>query len=88
MTSRRQKRLACIVGITLIYAGVSVSASAGFGLLAFILYLPGGLAEILRRIGDLATAGVVRLRAGPLGPAGPPDTVALDPEALVEEVLG
>ena len=42
MTSRRQKRIACIVGITLIYAGVSVSASAGFGLLAF-----GDIAQLL-----------------------------------------
>jgi signal transduction histidine kinase len=42
MTSGRQKRIASIVGITLIYAGVSVSASAGFGLLAF-----GDIAQLL-----------------------------------------
>ena len=42
MTSGRQKRIASIVGITLIYAAVSVSASAGFGLLAF-----GDIAQLL-----------------------------------------
>jgi signal transduction histidine kinase len=35
MISRRQWRIACLVGITLIYASVSLSTSAGFGLLAF-----------------------------------------------------
>src|SRR5260370_432169 len=35
MPSRRQWRTADVVGITLIYAGVSLSTSAGFGLLAF-----------------------------------------------------
>ena len=31
--------------------------TSGLGLLAFILYLPGGLAELLHRLGDLVTAG-------------------------------
>jgi signal transduction histidine kinase len=35
MTSRRQWRIACIVGITLAYAIVSLSVPAGFALLAF-----------------------------------------------------
>jgi len=79
-----------LVGLPAIFGTTSTIqfVTSGFGLLAFILYLPGGLAEILRRIGDLATAGVVRLRAGPQGPTGSPETVALDPEALVDEVVG
>ena len=32
--------------------------TSGLGLLAFILYLPGGLAEVLHRTGDLVTLGV------------------------------
>jgi branched-chain amino acid transport system permease protein len=38
--------------------------TSGLGLLAFILYLPGGLAEVLRRAGDLASDAFVRLRGG------------------------
>jgi branched-chain amino acid transport system permease protein len=38
--------------------------TSGLGLMAFILYLPGGMAELLHRVGDLATAGIVRLRTG------------------------
>ena len=32
--------------------------TSGLGLLAFILYLPGGLAELLHRFGDLVTLGL------------------------------
>jgi ABC-type branched-subunit amino acid transport system permease subunit len=35
--------------------------TSGIGLLAFILYLPGGLADLLHRLGDLVTLGVERL---------------------------
>jgi hypothetical protein len=35
MVSKRQWRIAGIVGITLIYASVSLTMPAGFGLLAF-----------------------------------------------------
>ncbi len=38
--------------------------TSGLGLLAFILYLPGGLAQLLHRFGDLVADGVTRLRAG------------------------
>ncbi len=48
--------------------------TSGLGIMAVILYLPGGLAEVMRRFGDLITAGVVRLRSGPVGDAdAPPD---------------
>ena len=62
--------------------------TSGFGLLAFILYLPGGLAEILHRVGDLTADGITRLRSGRRPPPGPeePATVPFDPEELVEEV--
>jgi ABC-type branched-subunit amino acid transport system permease subunit len=57
--------------------------TSGFGLLAFILYLPGGMAEVMHRLGDLATAGVVRLRARRSGGSSPgpipPPTVGIDP---------
>jgi ABC-type branched-subunit amino acid transport system permease subunit len=32
--------------------------TSGLGLIAFILYLPGGLAEVLRRLGDVVTVGL------------------------------
>jgi ABC-type branched-subunit amino acid transport system permease subunit len=32
--------------------------TSGLGLIAFILYLPGGLGEVLHRLGDLVTAGL------------------------------
>jgi len=38
--------------------------TSGLGLLAFILYLPGGLAQLLHRFGDLVADGITRLRAG------------------------
>ena len=37
--------------------------TSGVGLMAFILYLPGGMAQVMHQLGDLATAGVVHLRA-------------------------
>ncbi|HUY21891.1 MAG TPA: ABC transporter permease [Acidimicrobiales bacterium] len=37
--------------------------TSGIGLMAFILYLPGGMAEVMHRLGDLVTAGVVRRKA-------------------------
>jgi ABC-type branched-subunit amino acid transport system permease subunit len=37
--------------------------TSGVGLLAFILYLPGGLAQLLHSFGDLVTGGVENLRA-------------------------
>ena len=52
--------------------------TSGLGLLAFILYLPGGLAELLHRLGDLVALGVDRVLPGRGGPPTPnrPDTVA------------
>jgi len=38
--------------------------TSGLGLLVFILYLPGGLAELLHRLGDLVTMGIERLDQG------------------------
>jgi ABC-type branched-subunit amino acid transport system permease subunit len=39
--------------------------TSGLGIMVVILYLPGGLAEVMRRAGDLAAAGIARLRAVP-----------------------
>jgi signal transduction histidine kinase len=64
MTSRRQWRTAGVVGVTLIYAGVSLSTSAGFGLLAFgdiaqfsLLFL----AFLLMSANAVSTRGQTRL---------------------------
>jgi len=69
--------------------------TSGLGLLAFILYLPGGLAQVLHRIGDLVTDGVrwlQRRRAPPDGTAGTgPDADEGPTPALArsgEEALG
>ncbi|HEX3796384.1 MAG TPA: ABC transporter permease [Acidimicrobiales bacterium] len=37
--------------------------TSGLGLVAFILYLPGGLAEVLHRAGDVASSGIRSLQA-------------------------
>ncbi len=47
--------------------------TSGLGLIAFILYLPGGLAEVLRRFGDIVTVGLrIVLHRDATHPAGPP----------------
>ena len=57
--------------------------TSGLGLILFILYLPGGLAELLQRAGDLVAAGIraaherlASRRAGP--PATPGVVLAAD----------
>ncbi|HXQ90054.1 MAG TPA: ABC transporter permease [Acidimicrobiales bacterium] len=54
--------------------------TSGIGLMAFILYLPGGMAQVLHQGGDLATAGVERLRARWRGepPSPAPDAVGAE----------
>ncbi|HXW35788.1 MAG TPA: ABC transporter permease [Acidimicrobiales bacterium] len=42
--------------------------TSGLGLLAFILYLPGGMAALLHRAGDLLTDGLEQLRSRYLRP--------------------
>ncbi|HLX89734.1 MAG TPA: branched-chain amino acid ABC transporter permease, partial [Acidimicrobiales bacterium] len=56
--------------------------TSGIGLMAFILYLPGGMADLMHRLGDLAHFEVqkllaVRGRAGGPGMAGEPTDPAL-----------
>ena len=46
--------------------------TSGLGLLAFILYLPGGLAELLHRLGDLVTLGIEQSGAAGHAPAPGP----------------
>jgi ABC-type branched-subunit amino acid transport system permease subunit len=69
--------------------------TSGFGLLAFILYLPGGMAEVMHRLGDLATAGVENLLArrtggpppSPPGPDGSGETTTTAAAGAVVEVI-
>jgi ABC-type branched-subunit amino acid transport system permease subunit len=49
--------------------------TSGIGLLAFLLYLPGGLARLAHSAADLITAGILRLRGEVPGPAAPEDPV-------------
>jgi ABC-type branched-subunit amino acid transport system permease subunit len=55
-----------LVGVPAIFGTTSTIQflTSGLGLLAFILYLPGGLADVLHRFGDLVTLGVERLGRG------------------------
>jgi ABC-type branched-subunit amino acid transport system permease subunit len=46
--------------------------TSGLGIMAVILYLPGGLAEVMRRLGDLVTAGIVGWRSRRAGVGGAP----------------
>ena len=69
--------------------------TSGFGILAFILYLPGGLTEIMHRLGDATADGVDWLLArwhappGADGP-GPAPPVELEPteDRLSEPLTG
>jgi ABC-type branched-subunit amino acid transport system permease subunit len=55
-----------LVGVPAIFGTTSTIQflTSGLGLLAFILYLPGGLSDLLHRFGDLVTMGVERLGRG------------------------
>jgi branched-chain amino acid transport system permease protein len=66
--------------------------TSGLGLIAFILYLPGGLGELLHRFGDLVTMGVRALgdRLSPGHPGPPPAELfvdGLDPLAKSEPLV-
>src|SRR5882672_11024182 len=64
MTSRRQWPIACLAGITLIYASVSLSVHAGFALLAFgdiAQFLLLFLAFLLMSANAVSTRGQIRL---------------------------
>ncbi len=64
--------------------------TSGIGVVVFVLFLPGGLAEIMRRVGDLASEGVYWLRNRSSTPGEPPvgDDVALAGAALDEVPAG
>ena len=56
--------------------------TSGLGLIVFILYLPGGLAELLHRFGDVVTVGVRSvLRANASETTGPPVPASVPPPA-------
>jgi ABC-type branched-subunit amino acid transport system permease subunit len=64
-----------LVGLTAIFGTSSTIEflTSGLGVIAFILYLPGGLAEIMHRLGDVVTMGVERWRRPPASGGGTPD---------------
>jgi ABC-type branched-subunit amino acid transport system permease subunit len=55
--------------------------TSGAGLLVFILYLPGGMAGVLHKFGDLVTMGVENLQGRRAPPGGPSDAPSVDPAA-------
>ena len=62
--------------------------TSGLGLVAFILYLPGGLAELLRRFGDVVTIGIRSvLHRDATDTPGPPVSApaTVPPPALLAE---
>ncbi len=63
-----------LVGLPAIFGSTTTTEflTSGIGLMAFILYLPGGMAQVMHQLGDLATAGIEHLQARRTG-AGPPD---------------
>jgi ABC-type branched-subunit amino acid transport system permease subunit len=70
-----------LVGVPAIFGTTTTTQflTSGIGLLVFILYLPGGMAEIMHRLGDLTTDGwrAARQRWG--GPQVPGDDGAEGP---------
>jgi ABC-type branched-subunit amino acid transport system permease subunit len=69
-----------LVGLPAIFGTTSTIQilTSGVGLMAFILYLPGGMAELLHRAGDLVAIGIARWRERrePRAPASAADAVA------------
>jgi len=65
--------------------------TSGLGLLVFILYLPGGLAELMHRFADLVTLGIERLLGrGDVPPSTGPFDAVPDPlpDAVAAEATG
>jgi ABC-type branched-subunit amino acid transport system permease subunit len=56
--------------------------TSGLGLIAFILYLPGGLAEVLHRFGDLVTVGVRSLQQRMSGRRADPSGLGAEASAI------
>jgi ABC-type branched-subunit amino acid transport system permease subunit len=56
--------------------------TSGLGLIAFVLYLPGGLAEVLHRFGDMVALGIRTLQQRRDEGAGEPPEDALAPAPL------
>ncbi|HVN50498.1 MAG TPA: ABC transporter permease, partial [Acidimicrobiales bacterium] len=83
-----------LVGLPAIFGTTPTTQfiTSGIGLLAFLLYLPGGLAELLDRFGDLVALGWQRWAEGPAAPPvdeGPPPPRGSDigRESDLDEVL-
>jgi ABC-type branched-subunit amino acid transport system permease subunit len=63
-----------LVGLPAVLGATSTTQflTSGIGLLAFILYLPGGLGELVDRLGDLVEQGWERITTGAPPPAAAP----------------
>jgi ABC-type branched-subunit amino acid transport system permease subunit len=72
-----------LVGIPAIFGTTTTTEflTSGVGLLAFILYLPGGMAELMHRLGDLAT-GVTKAARGRWGGPEADEGCGEDPVAV------
>ncbi|HTT85762.1 MAG TPA: ABC transporter permease [Acidimicrobiales bacterium] len=77
-------------GLPAIFGSTSIIEflTSGAGLMAFILYLPGGMAQLVHRFGDLVTSGVERLMARRGGPAPPGPPAPVPSEALAPAGAG
>ena len=70
--------------------------ASGLGLIAFILYLPGGLAEVMHRLGDVTAEGIEKLRArrgvppgeGPAVPAAGPAVNGREADRVTAPLTG
>ena len=64
--------------------------TGGIGVVVFVLYLPGGLAEVMRRAGDLAADGWrwLRDRPGSASTPGSPGDAALESVTLDDAASG
>jgi ABC-type branched-subunit amino acid transport system permease subunit len=77
---------AYLIGVPAVFGTTTTTQflTSGLGLIAFILYLPGGLAELMHRFGDLVNSGVDRVRSGRWAPPEQPPPPAV-PEAVAPE---
>jgi ABC-type branched-subunit amino acid transport system permease subunit len=76
-----------LVGLPAIFGTTSTIQflTSGLGLIAFILYLPGGLAEIMHRLGDVVTNGIQWLLERPDRPE--PSNLSGGPGGLAAPIV-
>jgi ABC-type branched-subunit amino acid transport system permease subunit len=84
-----------LVGLPAIFGSTPTITflTSGIGLLAFILYLPGGMAQLLHAFGDLVASGVEHFRdrgggGAPADTAEPPVAPPVDPRRGLHSPAG